>query len=326
MKQRIHILLPIALSIFLPLLGLISRSLTTEMDFVSTQFYGFWFRISLLFYVLWYLLEKIPSLFPTQKVGSILITIMLWCLLVYLAIETFEVFSDEAQKSRQIIRLSTVTALFLTVQYALRTQTNNTKLALEKKEIETENYKTQLQSLRTKVDPHFLFNTLNTLRIMVRNQHEETEKFVMSLSDFYRQTLQYNENSTIELEKEMEVLEAYLFLMQSRNQAGLTVEIDIEKTLQKRFIPTLALQIVMENCFKHNTMSADEPLHITIKNTNDAYISICNNVQPKLTYSEPSGHGLENIRQRYELLGIENGVEIQETDDFFEVKLKLLNL
>ena len=238
MKQKIHILLPIALSIFLPLLGLISRSLTTEMDFVSTQFYGFWFRISLLFYILWHLLDKTPKLFPTQKILGVLITVLLWCLIAYLAIEVFDILSDKVIRSRQVIRFSVVTALFLTIQYTLRTIKNNTKLALEKKQIEAENYKTQLQSLRTKVDPHFLFNTLNTLRIMVRNQHGESEKFVMSLSDFYRQTLQYNENSTIELAQEMEVLEAYLFLMQSRNQAGLMIEINIEKALQEHFSPS----------------------------------------------------------------------------------------
>lgn len=324
MKQKIHILLPIALSIFLPLLGLISRSLTAEADFVSSNFYGLWIRFSLFLYVLWYILEKIPNLFPSQKTGSILLTILLWCLVIYMAIEVFDIFSDKMIKSRQYIRLSVVTTLFLIIQYTLRTQSKNTKLALEKKQIEAENYKTQLQALRSKVDPHFLFNTFNTLRIMVRNQHEEAEKFVVSLSDFYRQTLQYNENSTIELAKEMEVLEAYLFLMQSRNQAGLTIEIEIETALQKRFIPTLALQIVPENCFKHNTMSAAKPLHISIKSIENNYILIRNNIQPKFTSKKSSGHGLENIRQRYKLLGIENGLEIQQTTDFFDVKLKLI--
>lgn len=324
MKQKIHILLPIALSIFLPLLGLVSQSLSVETDFISLNFYGLWIRLSFLLYLLWHLLEKIPKLFPSQKIVSLLLTILLWFFVVYLAIEVLEVFSDKILKQRQYIRLSVVTALFLTIQYTLRTQANNTKLALEKKQIEAENYKTQLQSLRSLVDPHFLFNTLNTLRIMVRNQHEESEKFVMSLSDFYRQTLQYNENSTIELAKEMEVLEAYLFLMQSRNQAGLTIDIAVDELLQRRFIPTLALQIVTENCFKHNTMTAAKPLHISIKNTGNDYIAVRNNLQPKLKAKNPSGHGLNNIRQRYQLLGIENGIEIQQTADFFEVKLKLI--
>ena len=317
-------MLPIALSIFLPLLGLATRSLSVESDFVNTQFYVLWVQFSLMFYALWYLLEKGPNLFPHKKVWSILISIFLWCLLVYVVVEVVEVFSDRVLKSKGIIRITVVTALFLTIQYTLRTQANNTKLALEKKQIEAENYKTQLQSLRSKVDPHFLFNSLNTLRVMVRNQQKEAEKFVMSLSDFYRQTLQYNENSTIELAKEMEVLEAYLFLMQSRNQAGLTIEVAIDETLQKRFIPTLTLQIVTENCFKHNTMTTAKPLHLSIKNIGNDYIAVRNNSQPKLKAKKPSGHGLDNIRQRYQLLGIENGIEIQQTADYFEVKLKLI--
>jgi LytS/YehU family sensor histidine kinase len=244
--------------------------------------------------------------------------------MTYLAIEIFGIYGHSVPKYNSVIRLLVATGLFLTIQYALQAYKSNTKLALEKKELETENYKTQLQALRTKVDPHFLFNTLNTLRIMVRNRHEESEKFVMSLSDFYRQTLQFNENSTIELAKELEVLEAYLFLMKGRNQSGLEIDIQIETSLNQRFIPTLALQIVTENCFKHNKMTIAKPLYISIKNIENDYISIQNNIQPKLTPKKSSGHGLENIRQRYELLGIKNGVDIQKTTDFFEVTLKLI--
>lgn len=324
MNQKIHMLLPIVIVIFLPLLGLVSRNLSTEVDFVSAPFYGVWLRVSLLLYLLWYLLEKVPNLFPTQKAGSVLLTVFLCFLLVYLAVEVFELFPNIELKGKQIMRMLVVAALFLTIQYALRTQSHNTKLTLEKTQIESENYKTQLQSLRSKVDPHFLFNTLNILRTMVRNKHEDAEKFVMSLSGFYRQTLQYNENSTIELAKEIEVLEAYLFLMQSRNKAGLTIDIAIEPNLQTRFIPTLALQIVTENCFKHNAMTAAKPLHISVKNINNNCISIRNNNQPKLTAKKSSGFGLENLRQRYKLLGIKNGVEIEQMTDFFEVKLKLI--
>ena len=89
-------------------------------------------------------------------------------------------------KYGHVIRLFAATSLFLTIQHTLRINANITRLELEKRQIETENYKTQLQSLRTKVDLYFLFNSLNVLRIMVRNQHNEAEKFVMSLSDFYR--------------------------------------------------------------------------------------------------------------------------------------------
>ena len=324
MKQKTHILLPIAVSIFLPLLGLLTQNFSVEADFLSTQFYGLWIQISLMFYALWHLLEKGPNLFPNKKAWSILTTVLLWCLLVYVAIEAIDIFSSKMMKINGVLRIIIVSAIFLTIQYALRTQSNFTKLALEKKQIEAENYKTQLQSLRSKVDPHFLFNSLNTLRIMIRNQQKEAEKFVMSLSEFYRQTLQYNENSTIELAKEMEVLEAYLYLMQNRNQAALTIHTQIETNLYHRFIPTLALQIVVENCFKHNTITTAKPLRISIKSMENDYIAIRNNIQPKLTQKKSSGHGLENIRQRYKLLGIDKGVEIQQTDDFFEVKLKLI--
>ena len=122
----------------------------------------------------------------------------------------------------------------------------------------------------------------------------------------------------------MEVLEAYLFLMQSRNQAALTIEIQIETTLYDRFIPTLTLQIITENCFKHNAMTTVKQLHISIISIENDYISIRNNRQLKLTTTKISGHGLDNIRERYDLLGIKNGIKIQQNDDFFEVQLKLI--
>ncbi len=223
-----------------------------------------------------------------------------------------------------IFRIAASAFIFLAVQYAIRSQQNVSHLLLEKEQLQTEHYKTQLQSLRSKIDPHFLFNTLNTLRVMVRSQYKGTEKFVMSLSDFYRQTLQFNEKPTICLLKELEVLEAYLYLMKSRNQGGLNIDIAVDEKLHQRFIPTLSLQIVTENCFKHNTMTVSKPLHISVSTTADDYIAIRNNIRPKLTPKQSSGHGLENIRQRYKLLGVSSGIKIEQTNDFFEVKLRLI--
>ena len=254
-----------------------------------------------------------------------------WYALVYLLIHflflTIKLKTGMDHNSPKLLfitRLLFSAALILTVQYALKSQQSISRLLLEKEQIQTDHYRMHLQALRSKVDPHFLFNTLNTLRVMVRNQHAEAEKFVMSLSDFYRQTLQYNENSTIELSKEIEVLEAYLFLMQSRNQAALTIDINIEETLSERLIPTLALQIITENCFKHNKMTVNQPLRIIIKSVDQQYMLIKNNVQPKLTSQKSLGHGLEYVRQRYRLLGIEDGLRVKENADIFEVQLKLI--
>ena len=283
-----------------------------------------WLLLSVMLFVLWHFLWLFWDKPFSRKHRWYTVS---YALIVIILLGSNQTLIEENISSFQyafMFRLAASAFMFLAIQYAIRSQQNISYLLLEKEQLQTEHYKTQLQSLRTKIDPHFLFNTLNTLRVMVHNKYSGTEKFVMSLSDFYRQTLQFNEKPTICLAKELEVLEAYLFLMKSRNQVGLNVEIAVDEKLHQRFIPTLSLQIITENCFKHNTMTASKPLYISVTTIDDDYIAIRNNIRPKLTPRQSSGHGLENIRQRYKLLGIINGIQIEQSTDFFEVKLRLI--
>ncbi len=159
---------------------------------------------------------------------------------------------------------------------------------------------------------------------MVRQHHINSEKFIMSLSDFYRQTLKHNENTTLRVSEELEVLQSYLFLMKSRNEEAVSFSLDIDDSLLQFHLPTLALQTVVENCFKHNSMTSKNPLHIEVNHTDDQYISVTNNIQPKIGDASSSGYGLDSLRKRYELMNVERGVIIQETPDYFRVKLKFL--
>ncbi|MEL6972462.1 MAG: histidine kinase [Bacteroidota bacterium] len=239
--------------------------------------------------------------------------------LIALYFEFFETLSINVH-----IRLIPPTVLFLIIQYTLKSQQRLSRLHLEKEQLQTENYKAQLKTLRTQVDPHFLFNSLNTLRSMVRQQHSGSEQFILSLSDFYRQTLQHNEQTTILLSKELAVLQSYLFLMKSRNEKAVQVEFKIDESLLKYQIPTMVLQTVVENCFKHNSMTSKKPLQIVISSTEDRYICVCNNIQAKLKDEESSGLGLELIRKRYELMNVEQGFTFRQTPEEFCVKLKLI--
>ena len=223
-----------------------------------------------------------------------------------------------------LVRFALISALFLLIQYALKAEQKLARLRLEKEQIQSENYRVQLKALRGQVDPHFLFNSLNTLRSMVRQQNANAEKFVMSLSDFYRQTLRHNENTTLPLSEELQVLESYLFVMKSRNEDAILVHIDIDAALMESHIPTLALQVVVENCFKHNSMTSIMPLHIDIENVGNDYIAVTNNLQPKIGETELSGKGLELLRKRYKLMDVDQGIVIEHTPERFSVKLKLI--
>lgn len=274
----------------------------------------------LLWYILWYLWD-VKTMYKRQRyvLGMGLAVASVASAFYFLIYRTTVDFGGLV-----VLRFSIVILLFLTIQYAMRAQNSISKLQLEKEQIQTENYKAQLKALRAKIDPHFLFNSLNTLRTMVRHQNSKSEQFVMSLSDFYRQTLKHNDNAALQFSEELAILQSYLFLMKSRNEEAVEVDIQIDQEVHHHQLPALALQIVVENCFKHNSMTSKMPLHIEIRNTEDFCIEVINNIQPKLGDQNPSGMGLDLLRRRYELMNVNQGVIVEETPDRFSVKLKLI--
>lgn len=320
LKINAEKLLPIALAVFLPGLNLFSNSALQEE--YELDFYKKWFYATLVLYPLWLVLEWVSKMKFKYKFLLIILSIILFTAIIYFLLALFEEWT--AIRWVFIIKFFSASMLFLVIQYALQTQKNVTQLKIEKEQMQTENYRAQLESLRAKVDPHFLFNSLNTLRTMVRHNDAKSEQFILSLSDFYRQTLKYNEAKVIKLLDEIKLLESYLFLMKNRNGEAISITIDIQKELYKMHIPTLAMQTVVENCFKHNMMTSKAPLKIEIINTADDAIEVINNIQPKLVKQPTSGYGLEFLKKRYELLGIYDGVEIDQTEEEFTTRLKLI--
>ena len=323
MNRKINILLPIALALLLPGLSYYSNEQIAHLN--NTRFYTIWSLSSFLLYNLWYLLWYLWDL-KREYINwkyllklALISTVIIGCFLL-IKLTRFQEFNFH-----HLIRTFFGVFLYLVIQYTLKTQENIAQLQLEKEQIQTENYKAQLKVLHAKIDPHFLFNSLNTLRAMVRQTHSNSEKFILSLSDFYRQTLKYNENTKLRLPEELTILESYLFLMKSRNEKAVFVNIDIDKTLYSFFLPTLALQIVVENCFKHNSKTSKTPLHIKINSTDDGYIEVKNNRQPKLGAIESTGYGLDLLRKRYALMDISKGILIEQSPNQFSVKLKLIN-
>lgn len=322
MKTRIHIILPIALAIILPGLNFFSNSEAAVIR--SYGFYERWFYASAVIYVLWYLLLWGSGIKTKHKHWIMPGVIIFFAVIVYALFALFVFKIPNTIKWAFIAKLFFAAVLFLIIQYALKANENISKLQLEKQQMQTENYKVQLQELRTKIDPHFLFNSFNTLRTMIRKNHPSSEQFVMNLSNFYRLTLNLNKASVTSLKDEIDVLKSYLFLLQTRNEGAIKVMMNIDENYLQKQLPTLSLQILAENCFKHNRTSSSNPLEIIIFIDENNYISVKNNRLPKLTTGETSGFGLENIAQRYTLLKIPDGIVKNVTDEFFEVKLKLI--
>lgn len=323
MKSKISIVLPIVLALILPGLSLFTNSGLLSQDNVG--FYQSWIMASFISYLLWYFLWYLWDIKSLYNNWWYIVRLLVLAGIMITALLLFTYKSGENLEWPALVaRIIIGSIVFLTIQYALKAQHNISRLMIEKEQIQTENYKAQLKTLRSQIDPHFLFNSLNTLRTMVRHQDSNSEKFIMSLSDFYRQTLKHTENTTLKLSEELAVLQSYLFLMKSRNEEALTVDLSIDESFHQHHLPTLALQVVVENCFKHNSMSSKMPLHIEIKSTEDFYVEVTNNIQPKIGDNDSSGFGLELLKKRYSLMNIKQGIIVLKTPDRFCVKLKLI--
>ncbi len=320
-NSRINYILPIVLALLLPGLSIYSQNEGIIPD--NPNVFRNWGIASSILYLFWYLLWFLWDIKSRQSQKKFLLILTLLSSIFFINWQFKLLPTSNVFEWYVIVRIVLPILLFLAIQSALKAQVNISTLRLEKEQMQTENYRVQLKALRTKIDPHFLFNSLNTLRSMVRQHHANSEAFIMSLSDFYRQVLKHNENTTLPISEELQVLQSYLFLMKNRNSEAVSVQLDIDRSLHHLHLPTLALQVVVENCFKHNSMTSKKPLNIEVKSTADQYIEITNNIQPKLGEQNSLGYGLDLLKKRYELMNIAQGVIVEKTPDQFLVKIKL---
>lgn len=196
------------------------------------------------------------------------------------------------------------------------------KSVLEKEMLKRESLKAQLNALKTQVNPHFLFNNLNTLSALIPDDPQQAVQFVQELSKVYRHILAVKDDPSISLADELDTMKAYAFLLQTRFGDNLEIHIQIPPEKLTRKIVPLSLQILMENAIKHNIVSAEKPLRIHVSAQNGRLI-VSNNVQKKNQLTESTGIGLENIRNRYRLLG-EKQIEVAENAFDFTVSIPLI--
>lgn len=194
---------------------------------------------------------------------------------------------------------------------------------LENSRLREENLSFQLRSLQEQINPHFFFNTLNTLSSVIRRKDRDVGlKFVENMSDVYRYLLDTQKEDLIKLKTELAFLESYTYMLATRYEDGLILEIDIPDDARESLIPPLALQMLLENAIKHNTITASKPLRIQIRQSGNV-ILVSNNIQLKLSNDEHTGMGLPNLMQRYRLLCGKELI-IRETDGHFIVELPVI--
>ena len=213
-----------------------------------------------------------------------------------------------------------ITAIYETIYFLKKWQQSNTMA----QELRIENYQTQLNVLKANMSPHFLFNSLNTLASIVPKKPELAQEFIQHLATVYRYILEMKDEKTVVLKEELNLLHAYLFLLNVRFEKNLSMSIQIPDGINQKHIVPLSLQILIENVVKHNVISAKRPLLVEIyPEENDEYLTVRNAIQPKRTLEYSSKFGHASIQKRY-LLVSENPVIIQETIDYYSVSIPLL--
>jgi len=253
-------------------------------------------------------------------VGLFVVFVLRWSYILIRNNYTFVAVVDELiMAALVVVIISVLTVVELSIYLLEKWRFSLAELERFKKE----NAEFQFESLRSQVNPHFLFNSLNTLSSLIYNDREKAEIFIRELSDVYRYILENRGSELVLFERELKIARSYLFLLGLRFEKNLMVEWQIEKKAESKLIAPLTLQLLIENAVKHNVISRKMPLTLKIE-ANEDKLTVRNNLQRKEIKEYSSKLGLKNIQSRYSFLtsGI---VDIYETDSEFVVKIPLIN-
>ncbi len=183
----------------------------------------------------------------------------------------------------------------------------------------------QLDALKNQAQPHFFFNSLNTLRdIIDQNTKEDAKDFVGKLSDMYRFILESGKVNLIPLDEEISFAKAYLHIQKERFGENLRIQWNVSDSNADALVVPMSLQLLLENAIKHNIVSRSKPLHVNIKSENNSIV-VENKIQLKTSQLPSTKMGLKNIEQRYQLISDKSPV-IKNDGETFYVSLPLLQL
>jgi hypothetical protein len=188
--------------------------------------------------------------------------------------------------------------------------------------LEKDNIEARYEALRAQINPHFLFNSLNSLTTMVEDNKPVVD-YIQNLSELLRYMLKNGEKELVLLRDELTILNRYIYLQKMRFPGTLEIKVDVAEKYYHFAVPPLVLQMLLENCLKHNIISKDKPLKVEIRADKES-IFVINNLQKKEGVNS-TGQGLNNITGRYRFF-TSRKVEIIETDDIFKVNIPLLQV
>lgn len=207
--------------------------------------------------------------------------------------------------------------------YVLCIVQQNQQNRLEIQNLELENLQSQFDALKNQVSPHFLFNSLNSLKALIKQSPHSAQEYLTQLSQVLRYTLKANENNLVSLDKELAFLESYFHLIKLRFNKNIELKQKLDNKYLSYKIPPLSLQVLVENAVKHNEISSRKPLTIILKTNKNDTLIVKNNINKKFSPEAGAGVGLANLLNQYKILS-DNEVSISRNGEYFSVELPLL--
>lgn len=215
--------------------------------------------------------------------------------------------------------------IFLTILHEAVGKFASYKATLvETEQLKKEYMQSQLLGLKSQVNPHFLFNGLNSLSSLISEDPEKAERFLDEMSKVYRYLLRNDEEQLVDLETELRFIASYYYLLSVRYGDGIVLTTDIDDEQRELMIPPLTLQMLFENAFNLNTISKENPLRISIRSVESGWLEIKNNIQAKLGSDiQANKEGLDNIINKFRLL-CQQTVTIEESAAHRVIRLPLI--
>ena len=298
------------------------------MGFIYTSFFWFAFRELFFFSVRKFGTQnskRYTFLVPSVIVVYIIVKFLLGFLEHLLFdVEAFEeAVGFTSSVISQILATLVVISLVMAIYESSYLNRMLHKSIIEKQDLQRQNIQSQLDGLRNKVNPHFLFNSLNTLCNLIPESSERAERFVRKMSKVYRYILEIRDEKLISLKEELEYLDAFRFLLNERFRDNLQIKVDVPPSFHSLMVVPLSLQILLENAIKHNIISKEKPLIVQLYIDQNGHLAVQNNLQKKRQVSNSTKFGLQNIKERYQFF-TDKTVEVISTTQNFIVLIPLI--
>lgn len=265
--------------------------------------------------------------FTLRTVITILINFGIGFGLLHLLFNIYPFFVDNAEivsgeRTRFYFAYFVVFIILFSITRAIRYQTLNRTKVIENERLKQENLKNELLALKNQINPHFLFNSLNSLNSLIRENTQATT-FVNKLSFMYRYILQSGDRNLVSISEELKFLDSYIYLIKTRYRNRFEVDVNIDAKFNEQMIPPLALQLLVENAVKHNEISEEHPLKVKVYSEDNTLI-VENKVRQRTNFVESTHKGLSNLNKRFSLLK-DHEILVNNANGIFKVILTLEN-